>query len=74
MFEEGLEPVDRLGAMLASWDAHAGAGVHKGDKKYWRAIIDLCDKSFDVLMQLDCLQLGCGEVLLGAIRCAGVPT
>jgi hypothetical protein len=68
--DEELHAIDRLGALLVSWEGHEAGGELEYDDEYWQAIIDLCHKSQEEILELDGLQFGHGEVLLGAIRYA----
>jgi hypothetical protein len=72
MLSEPTPALIELGTLLDAWEAHLPAGHRAGDASFWYDVSEVCwDVHHElIVLELDSLQLGNGEVLLGAIAAA----
>jgi hypothetical protein len=59
--------IDRLGALLTSWEDHEPGGELEGHRDYWKAVATMSYEAHSEIFESNELELGNGEVLLWAI-------
>jgi len=70
--DEPVEAVVELGTLLDAWESHLPAGHRAGDAPFWSDVAAACGDVSEELDELNSVEFGITQVLVGAIEKAAL--